>query len=122
MKYHGKIGFITYKESTPGVDIEVPIERDYTGDVIRNTKRWESGQRVNADLNINNQISIVADPFFRENLFAVRYLFWMRTFWEVTSVDVQYPRMILSIGGVYNGPTVGSSSTAGGSNGCGCNC
>lgn len=120
MKYHGKVGFVTFQEKTPGVDVEAPVEREYFGDVIRNSKRWDSAQQVNPNLNINNQISIVADPYARENLFAIRYLTWMGAFWEITSVDVQYPRMILSIGGVYNGPTVGSSSGFGGSDGSGC--
>lgn len=121
MKYHGKVGFVSFEEQTPGVDVGDPVEREYAGDVIRNTKRWDSAQQVNPNLNISNQISIMADPYARENLFAIRYIFWMGTFWEITSVDVQYPRLILSIGGVYNGPTVGSSSRFGGSNGCGCN-
>lgn len=109
MKYHGKIGFVSFREKTPGVDVEVPVEREYAGEVLRNSKRWDSGQQVNSNLNINNQISIIADPYARENLFAIRYLSWMGCLWEITSVDVQYPRLILSIGGVYNGPTPGSS-------------
>lgn len=120
MKYHGMIGFVTHMEKTPGADVEVPVEREYTGDVTRNSKRWEAGQKVNPDLNINNQISIVADPYFRENLFAIRYASWMGTLWEVTSVDVQYPRMILSIGGVYNGPKVGSTGKIRRPDGCWC--
>lgn len=122
MKYHGKVGFVSFDEVTPGAEVEKPIEREYFGDVIRNTKRWESAQQVNPNLKVNNQISIVADPFARENLFAIRYVSWIGALWEVTSVDVQYPRFILSIGGVYNGPTPGSAGGTGISNGAVCNC
>ena len=111
-KYHGKVGFVTFAEKTPGVDVEQPIEREYFGDVIRNTKRWEQSQQVNDNLQINNQISIIADQYANQNLFAIRYVSWMGARWKVTSVDVQHPRLILSIGGVYNGPTPGSSNFA----------
>lgn len=121
MKYHGMIGFVTFQEKTTGVDVEIPVEREYTGDVIKNTKRWDSGQQVNPKLNISNQISIVADPYVRENLFAIRYLSWMGSLWEINSVDVQYPRMIITIGGVYNGPAVRSSGKVRRPDGCWCN-
>lgn len=120
-KYHGKIGFVTFKERVPGVDVEVAEEREYFGDVIRHSKRWEQTQQVNPNLNISNQISIVADAYARNNLFAIRYISWMGSNWEVTTAEVQHPRLILTIGGVYNGPTPGSSDGSGGSNGCGCN-
>lgn len=122
MKYHGKIGFVTFVEKTPGVEVEVPVEREYFGDVIRSSKRWESAQQVNPNLNVNNQISIVADPYARENLFTIRYVSWLGALWEITSVDVQYPRLILSIGGIYHGPTPGSAGGSGILNGCMCDC
>lgn len=121
MKYHGYIGFVTFEEKTPGVDVEVPVEREYTGDVMRASKRWENTQQVNKDLNISNQISIIADPYARDNLFTIRYLTWMGSLWEITSVDIQYPRLILSIGGVYNGPKVGSAGRVRRPDGCWCN-
>lgn len=119
-KYHGKIGFVHFTEKVPGVVVEVPVEREYFGEVLRNTKRWDSAQQVNPNLNINNQISVVADPYARDNLSAIRYASWIGALWEITSVEVQYPRLILQIGGVYNGPTVGSSGMPGGSDGCWC--
>lgn len=104
-KYHGKVGFVTFKETAPSVMTEIPVEREYFGDVLRSTKRWEKGEHLNSNLQINNQISIVADAYARDNLFAIRYISWMGSNWEVTSVDVQYPRLVLTIGGVYNGTT-----------------
>lgn len=104
-KYHGKIGFVTFEETAPSVMTEVPVEREYFGNVTRVTKRWEKGEHLNDNLQVNNQFSIVADAYARDNLFAIRYITWMGARWQVTSAEVQYPRLVLTIGGVYNGST-----------------
>ena len=102
-KYYGKIGFVVVEETKPGVWKEIITERDYFGDLIRNTRRLQSANQVNDDITISNEISIVADPFAIENFHAMRYAEYMGTKWKVTSVEVQYPRLILSVGGIYNG-------------------
>ena len=104
-KFFGKIGFTKTEETAPGVYREATIERDYRGDVLRNTRKWENGEHLNDDLNVNNQISIVADAYANENFFAMRYISWMGAYWKITNVEVQRPRLILTIGGVYNKPT-----------------
>lgn len=80
------------------------VERAYVGDILRNTRRLQSGESVNDDLSVNNMISIVADPYANENFFAIRYVQWMGTLWKVTEVEVQSPRLLLRLGGKYNGP------------------
>lgn len=102
-KYHGRIGFVTFEETAPSVISEVPVEREYFGDATRISKRWEKSEHLNDNLQVNNQFSIVADAYARDNLFAIRYITWMGSKWQVTSAEVQYPRLILTIGGVYNG-------------------
>lgn len=105
-RYYGVIGFSGGStETTPGVWDEVIVERPYYGDVIRNTRRLQSGEYVNDNVTISNEISIVSDPYALQNFHAMRYVAWMGTNWKVTSVDVQYPRLILSIGDEYHGPT-----------------
>lgn len=101
MKYYGQVGYAETVKTAPGVWEEQIVERDYYGDVIRNMRRLE-GQEVNEDLNISNQISIVSDPYANENFHAIRYVTYMGTKWKVTSVEVQYPRLLLTIGGIYN--------------------
>ena len=101
-KFYGVIGYAETKETAPGVWREVITERSYYGDVIRNTRRWESSEHLNDDLNVNNLISIVADAYANENFFAMRYITWMGSKWKVTNVEVQRPRLILTIGGLYN--------------------
>ena len=102
-KYYGKIGFATTSEDTPGVWVEHITERNYGGDVLNNTRRLEFPEKVDADINISNRISIVADPYARLNFHSMRYAVYMGTKWTITSVEVQYPRLILNLGGIYNG-------------------
>ena len=102
-KWFGKIGYAVTEETTPGVWVEQITERNYYGDIIRNTRRLQTSDKLNDDINVSNEISIVADPFARDNFHAMRYIEFMGTRWKVSSVEVQYPRLILSLGGVYNG-------------------
>ena len=101
-KWFGKIGYATTAETAPGVWEESITVRDYYGDIIRNSRRLQSGDKVNDDLNISNQLSIVSDPYANENFHAMRYAEFMGAKWKVTDVEVQYPRLLLTLGGVYN--------------------
>lgn len=102
-KFYGKIGFATLKETVPGVWDESIDERSYYGDLIRNTRRLQSGDNLNDDINITNELSIVADPYANQNFHSIRYAEFMGAKWKVSNVEVQYPRLILTLGGVYNG-------------------
>ena len=104
-KYYGEVGYAVTQETRPGIWEETIVERSYYGDVIRNTRRLESGESVNDDVVLNNSISIVADPYAHQNMLAIRYIKWMGALWKVTNVEVQSPRLLLTIGGVYHGPT-----------------
>lgn len=101
-KFYGKIGYIDSVESEPGYWEEKPVEREYYGDITRNTSRYQNGGQVNEDIVINNILSIVADPYANENFQHMRYVRWMGAKWKITNVEVQYPRLILTLGGVYN--------------------
>lgn len=104
-KFYGAVGYSETIETTPGVWTEDITERTYFGDVLELSKRWQAGENLNDNLVLNKQISIVADPFAYQNFHAMRYVKWMDIAWKVTAVNVQSPRLILSIGGVYNGNT-----------------
>lgn len=103
-KYYGLVGYIE-NETTGDVTVEKPVERPYKGDLIKNNRRLEKGEGLNDDVTISNQISILADPYALSHIFAMRYVKWMGVAWKVTNVDVQTPRLILTLGGVYNGLT-----------------
>lgn len=104
-KFFGVIGFVETVETKPGVWTPQVTERNYYGDLTRNNRRLQTSDKVNDDINISNQISIVADPYASENIYAMRYAEFMGTKWKITDVEVQYPRLILSLGGEYNEST-----------------
>ena len=101
-KWHGKIGYAEMVEKEPGRWNEQITERPYFGDAIRNTRLLQNSGGVNDNINIGNQISIVADPYANQNFHSMRYVEFMGNKWKITNVDVQYPRLILTIGGLYN--------------------
>lgn len=102
-KFYGAIGYAKTVETMPGVWTEQITERDYYGDVIRNSRRLQSSDKVNDDISINNQISIVADPYAINNFHSMRYVEFMGAKWKISDVEVQYPRLLLTLGGLYNG-------------------
>ena len=103
MKWFGVIGYAKTVETTPGVWEEQITERKYFGDVTRNARRLQTTDQVNDNVDISNEISVVSDPYALQNFHAIRYAEWMGTRWKVSNIDVQYPRLNLSLGGVWNG-------------------
>lgn len=101
-KWFGKIGFAETSETKPGVWEEVIIEKEYFGDLLSRSRRYEQTQQLNDDLNISNRISILSDPYANNHFHTMRYAEFAGVKWKVTSVDVQYPRLEISLGGVYN--------------------
>lgn len=102
-KFYGNVGYSQTVEIEPGIWNEQIVERPHYGDLMRNTSRYQSSGDVNDDISINNNISIVADPYANENFQHMRYVVFMGAKWKITNVEVQYPRIILTLGGVYNG-------------------
>lgn len=102
-KFYGEIGYAITEETKPGVWTETIVVKNYYGDLIRNTRRLQNSNNLNDNVNVSNEISILSDPFANENFHTMRYVKFMDVKWKVSSVDVQYPRLILSIGEVYNG-------------------
>lgn len=104
-KFYGKIGYSITVEDSPGVWSPRIIARVYRGDVTRNNRRWQNGgsDKLNDDFNISNTISVLADPFAFENFASMKYVEFMGTAWKITDAEIDYPRINLTIGGVYNG-------------------
>lgn len=102
-KFFGVIGFNDGTvETRPGVWEQQVVERQYYGDLIRNSRRLQQTDQLNDDINISNEISIVADPYANANFHSIRYVEFMGAKWKVTNVEVQYPRLKLTLGGVWN--------------------
>lgn len=119
-KFYGKVGYGVIQEPSvteqdavsedysqnPDICQEHISERSYYGDVFKDSRQLEKGYGVNDNIKVNNRISILADAYAFEHFFAIRYVRWMGTRWKVSDVEVQRPRLILSIGDVYNGPEI----------------
>jgi hypothetical protein len=104
-RFYGRVGYGQTVDKGAGIhELEI-TERMYSGDVIRNSRSLEGDQKVNDDLTVSNSISIVSDSYANEHFFAIRYVEWAGTLWKVSNVETQSPRLILRLGGVYNGPT-----------------
>lgn len=119
-KFFGVVGYGNVEETGPGVWDNVIVEKQYFGDVIRNSRQLTEagfanqnmgGGQVNPDITVGVSISIVADAYAHEHFFAMKYVKWMGALWTVQNVDVQSPRLILRLGGVYNGPKAGTPDT-----------
>ena len=102
-KFYGAVGYAVCDETSPGVWIDTIVERNYYGDLTRNTRRLQASDKVNDNIDITNEISIIADPFANQNFHSMKYVEFMGAKWKITNVEVQYPRLILTVGGVYNG-------------------
>lgn len=104
-KWYGSVGFAKTVETEPGVWEEKIVEESYYGDLQSNFRKLQNSGEVNDDVNIANKISMLADPFAVNNFHSIRYAEYLGTNWKVTDVEVQYPRLILTLGGVYNANT-----------------
>jgi len=102
-KFYGKIGFAESEEASSGVWVDTITDRLYYGDILKNVSKVNEGENLNDNLTVENRLSILADPYAYKKFYTMRYVEWMGTKWKIISVDVKSPRLILKIGGVYNG-------------------
>jgi hypothetical protein len=103
MKFYGPIGYITQHEVSPGIHEDVVVERAYRGDILQNVRSWKEGEEKNDNLVISNRISVIADPYAYQNFSTMRYIYWQGVRWKITKLEIQRPRLILTLGEVYNG-------------------
>jgi hypothetical protein len=102
-KYYGSIGFAKQEEIRPGVWKEINTERSYYGEEVRNFRKLQPSGNVNDNINISVTLSIVSDPYANEHMYDMRYATYQGAKWKITDVEPQYPRLILTLGGLYNG-------------------
>lgn len=101
-RYCGKVGFAIETEVSPGVWKNKIVKRTYYGDSFRMSRRLQDSGNLNDNVTISNEISIVADPFANENFLSIRYAEFMGVKWKVTNIENQRPRLLMTLGGVYN--------------------
>lgn len=102
MKYHGYVGYADAVEAYPGVWEEQITEREYFGDIVRNRTNVSASSNINGSISLNNDISIIADPFIRDNFYNIRYITLYGKKWKVKSMELVHPRIIIGIGEMYN--------------------
>lgn len=102
-KWFGVVGFAETIETAPDIWTEQITKRSYYGDLLRNNRRLQASDQLNDNINIANEISIVSDPYANQHFHAIRYVEFAGTKWKVSNVEVLYPRLKLTLGGVYNG-------------------
>ena len=100
-KCSGVIGYSLVVETQPGIWSETIIDKPYYGEVITDNRKYDNNA-INEDLNISNKISIVSNSFMLENLAMMKYLTFLKSKWKITSVEMKPPRIIITIGGLYN--------------------
>lgn len=102
-KFYGSIGYAETVETSPGVWVEQITERKYYGDVNRDSRRLQSANQLNDNINVSSEISIVADPYAYNHFHSMRYVEFMGAKWKISTVEPKPPRLILTLGGLYNG-------------------
>ena len=102
-KWYGKIGYAISAETEPGIWENTIIERNYFGDMISDRRKRQNSGEVNDNINLANVISIIADPFAYQNCSNMAYVEIMGSKWKITDIEIQSPRLLLTVGGVYNG-------------------
>lgn len=103
-KFYGNVGYVFSEKTGTSVWEESTVLKPYYGDILQLSKRYQGSDKINDDIEITNQISILADPYAFRNFQYIKFVEWLDTKWKVSSVSVEYPRLVLSIGGVYNAP------------------
>nr|DAT95078.1 MAG TPA: hypothetical protein [Caudoviricetes sp.] len=101
-RFYGKIGYAETVNTSPGVWEEKIAEKNYYINILRNTRKLQNTSQVNYDVNISNEFSILSDPYAIQNFHSMRYIEWMGCKWKIESVEVMFPRLVLSVGGLYH--------------------
>lgn len=104
-KFFGEIGFAEQVETSPGIWEDQIIEKQYYGDIFRESRRFSTTDQVLDRINLSNQISILADGYLTDNIQNLRYVRWLGGLWKISYVELKFPRLVLEMTGVYNGPT-----------------
>lgn len=103
MRYSGRIGFTESYEKSPGIWAERITERPYYGDVVKNYKRNNENGKINDDVLMDNQFSVIADRFAYNHVGHMKYITHMGFKWRISGIDAsQYPRLTISVGGLYD--------------------
>ena len=112
-RFHDKVGFLIFSDDQEtGMASSKAIERPYYGRILEHARRWEESEHLNDDLRLSNQIAITANDYAFKHMSSIAYVHWMHGYWKVDSIRVKVPEIILTLGGVWNGPTAAAEKAA----------
>lgn len=112
-RFHDKVGFLIPRDNQEtGIADTVPVEKPYYGKILENSRKWDFSEHVDDDLTISNQIAITANDYAFRYMSSIGYVRWKSAYWKVASLRVKGPEIILTLGGVWNGPTAAAAGTA----------
>ena len=101
-KCSGVIGYALAGETQPGVWTEGITEKKYIGEIVKDNRRIVDQSEINGSINISNNISIISNRFMLDNMAYMRYLTFNNSKWKISSVEIKPPRIIITLGGLYN--------------------
>lgn len=101
MKWYGQLAYRDSVEVEPGIWEDQITEVNKFGDVLRNYSSNQQGTKINDDISVSNQISIIADPYLLESFHKIIYITFGGAKWRVSNVEVRYPRLIITLGALY---------------------
>lgn len=106
-KYAGLVGYVTQEEKVPGVWSTVADPKPMRGDIIRASASSQndgrlSSDKINKDVTLNHRVSLVGDAYAFGNYYNIKWIEIDGAKWEVSSVELQRPRLIVTVGGLWN--------------------
>lgn len=102
-KYAGLVGYVVQEQTAPSVWTPVETPKRMKGDIIRQSASTQNDDKVNSDITLNHRVSLIGDAYAFSSYFNIRWIEIDGHKWEVTNVEVQRPRIIVSLGGPWNG-------------------
>lgn len=108
MRFAGLVGYIETEETSPGIHLPVETTRKMRGDVLSaKTQNSQDGRTTETslykDIRLSHRFSLVGDAYSFKNYMYLKWIIVEGHKWEVSSVEIQSPRLLISIGGLYNG-------------------
>ena len=104
-RFHGKVGFfIEENDQETGIPRRTNVEKSFYGRIIEPGRRFQAAENGAQDLVMNNQIAITANDYAFRHSSCITYVHYMGGRWSVTGIRTKGPEIILTLGGVYNGP------------------
>ena len=99
-----KLGFSYTRDDGHGVWKQVNTEKVYKAEIT--SHKWYLNREKdtpNVSYKTGESFSVLMDSFLQENLGYITYVVLNGVKWDISSIDVQRPRVHITPGGMYHG-------------------